>query len=67
MPPTCSRKPAKLRDMNTQPSNAATMANTKPMFNLVVGTSVGSRKPLENMRDCGKLKPIGSRQGPVTR
>src|SRR3546814_1823582 len=59
MPPTCSLKPEKLRDRYSQPATAASKASTMPRCKRVPGKTIGSRKPSEKSRDCGKPKPSG--------
>ena len=52
--------------MNTQPAATAASASRNPALSRVPARSVGSSADSWNIRDCGKLKPSGSRHAPCT-
>ena len=57
----------KLRLIISQPSPTAASAMNALTLSRVSTSTIGNNAAGANGADCGKLKPIGSRHGPVIR
>ena len=65
-PATRAWKPNTERDTNTHANGAAAKDSSVPQVGRWPSSNGGSIALSANMRECGKLKPSGSFQGPCT-